>query len=190
MKRSEQNTQIMKISHSPWGAVQNQKQIAPGIVSVSTAGHGGIFVSQERRLQMPIDLAAFGTWTEPGWYEEDCDWAVVCLAFPQFFKEQDYYFAVQTCLSYHPELVTPERRAKADAWLAANGDKWTQGSSGTHDQGWFVNAYKLSDPSQKTSKVFTDIPSLPSVFTLEEFENAKLWKESPSYQPVELIGNC
>lgn len=31
---------------------------------------------------MPKCLQDFQPWGEPGWYEEDCDWSVVALAFP------------------------------------------------------------------------------------------------------------
>lgn len=170
----------MKITSSPWGHVQSQNQIAPGIVSVSTAGHGGIWVSEERLKAMPADVLATKNYSgAPNWFEEDCDWAKVVLSFPEAFKPQDFYFAVQTCsyTDYLKPLLTPERQAKADAWLAENGDKWASGGGMTKDGGWIESAYKLTDRSQRKSKWFPGVVVLPAVFTLEEFENAKLYSE-------------
>jgi hypothetical protein len=161
--------------YTPWGYAQSLKTIAPGIVRADTASHGGYGLTDERLAEMPADLRKPYRYDGVNWFEEDCDWALVCLAFPEFFKPQDYYFAVETCRSYHAEVVTPEREAKAAAWLAVNGDKWAAGCEGTADGGWFVNAYKIADPSQRTRKVFAGVVVLPSVFTLEQFENAPLF---------------
>ena len=38
-----------------------------------------------------------------GWYEEDCDWARVALAFPERFTPEDVAQAQQTLRSYAPE---------------------------------------------------------------------------------------
>lgn len=159
-----------KYMQTPWGSSQSQKTIASGIVFYSTSSHGGIKLSSERVKQMPDDLRNFGS-TAPGWYEEDCEYSIVVLAFPELFKPEDFYFAVGSCKSYYPELVTPERQAIADAWLAKNGDKWASGCQGTADKGWFVNIYNLVT-GERRSKVFSGVVTLPgTVFTLEQFEN-------------------
>ena len=62
--------------HTPWGASQSVVPLAEGIISVSTASHGGVKLSPERQRAMPWALAM----NEP-WYEEDCDWSLVYLAF-------------------------------------------------------------------------------------------------------------
>lgn len=51
---------------SPWGEVQFAKILAPGIVLVDTAGHGGVGLSEARIAEMPEDAR-----TGDGWYEED-----------------------------------------------------------------------------------------------------------------------
>jgi hypothetical protein len=159
---------------TPWGPAQHQKQVAPGITVFETAGHGGYFVSLEKRLRMPSDILAV---QRDGWYEEDCDWALVCLAFPECFPPEDYKFAVDTCNSYYPNVVTPERQAKADAWTSANEDKYAQGSAGTGPNGtWQVSAYNVANPALNISKTFLGIPVLPAVFTREQFENAPMFK--------------
>jgi hypothetical protein len=168
----------MKINYSPWGPIQNQKQIAPGIVSVSTASHGGIYVSDEMREKMPEDIRNCKTWTEKNWYEEDCDWAQVCLAFPEFFKERDYYFAVQSAqgCEYMRHLITPERKARSDKFIAENGYKfeWTGSSGGSH--GYTVWARNIADRSIRLEKTFPAVVAIPPIFTREEFENLQPWR--------------
>lgn len=93
----------------PWGPAQHIHVIAPGIVSYSTASHGGIHLSPERFAEMPKPLQEFvpfgGEQHGPGrWYEEDCDWAIVAVAFPQFFTSDDHAAALATIKGYKPEL--------------------------------------------------------------------------------------
>lgn len=67
---------------SPWGRPDYTKEIAPGIWTVSTPGHGGIKCSPERNAQIaPCHRLA------DGWYEEDCDWAFVAITFPAEFSD-------------------------------------------------------------------------------------------------------
>ena len=55
-------------SPSPWGTVQYVYPYAEGVISVGTAGHGGIWLSDERLAQMPANEQS-----TDGWYEEDCE---------------------------------------------------------------------------------------------------------------------
>jgi hypothetical protein len=75
--------------HSPWGEVQGSEQIAHGIRQVFTAGHGGVVVSPTRMRQMPAPLADVGRRLPGragyGYFEEDCDWAAVAVAFPDAY---------------------------------------------------------------------------------------------------------
>jgi hypothetical protein len=74
--------------NTPWGSTQGQDTLAPGIVSVYTAGHGGIVLSPERQKQ----LLAKGV--EPNsnflksnqYWEEDCDWAIPFYHFADDIK--------------------------------------------------------------------------------------------------------
>ena len=94
---------------SPWGASDHVTEIAPGIISVSTPSHGGIWLSPERIAEMPQPLQDFvpfgGPQKGPGrWFEEDVDWSIVCLAFPQFFTEDDLRQAHSTLKGYKPHI--------------------------------------------------------------------------------------
>ena len=45
---------------------------------------------------MPAGLREFVGYGGPGWYEEDCDWAVVALAFPSMFEPMMVWAAIRT----------------------------------------------------------------------------------------------
>lgn len=92
---------------SPWGAIQDKRELAPGIWSVSTAGHGGIKLSRERNAAMPDYMRNKG-----GWYEEDCEWAKVAVVFPIGFQHTfkdghgveltAYSYALEVFRNWHP----------------------------------------------------------------------------------------
>jgi len=75
-------------TETPWGPSQFQRAYGEGITQHVTAGHGGFFVSDERRAEMPESCRNFAPFAGAGWYEEDCDWAVVAVAFPSEFQPQ------------------------------------------------------------------------------------------------------
>ena len=100
---------------TPWGASQGQRHVAEGIDFFYTAGHGGYKISKARFNQMPEAFRkaiVFGN--NVGWYEEDCDWSIVFLAFPTEFL--NYYgqdaelfqkmnkSALRCLKQYHPEV--------------------------------------------------------------------------------------
>ena len=74
---------------TPWGTAQTVRTLADGIVSVTTARHGGIRVSPERMELIPEDLRrGCIEWSDgTGWFEEDCMWSVVYDTFPECFSE-------------------------------------------------------------------------------------------------------
>lgn len=94
----------MTVTTSPWGPVQHQHEIAPGIVRVMTAGHGGLVLSPERLQAMPnrYKLNEYGTGR---YFEEDCEWALVALAFPDEFSEEQRDAARATAAQYYPSLL-------------------------------------------------------------------------------------
>ena len=98
---------------TPWGHADQVKEIAPGIWSVSTPGHGGIYVAEWRRATMPAYLSADTPYSGNGWFEEDCDWALACAAFPVEFGPRDCHYALATMTGASDYLK--ERRAKVMA---------------------------------------------------------------------------
>jgi len=111
-KGDEMKHDIRKTS-SPWGAVQGSTELAPGIVSYHTAGHGGIWLSSER--QQALNWS--NNWLKSAeWWEEDCDWAIPYYFFRadiekhgQAWKfEENLKGAVLTIKAYHPEFTKRE----------------------------------------------------------------------------------
>lgn len=95
---------------TPWGPTQDAEQIAPGIVFYSTAAHGGFHLNAERNAQVRDEFKKDDAFTDlrcKGWYEEDCDAAIVIFSFPEYFTPERYVLAVESLKSYHK-----------DAWLA------------------------------------------------------------------------
>jgi hypothetical protein len=64
---------------TPWGTSQGTRCIAPGVISVHTAGHGGIGITRNKADAMGLHPAARAIAINDGqryWFEEDCHWAV------------------------------------------------------------------------------------------------------------------
>ena len=91
--------------NSPWGAIQTCRTIAPGIISVTTASHGGLHVAPDLLAKMPEAMRST-PYSRGGWFEEDCDWALVAVSFPEAFGETLVQAAKRTIASVYPELVT------------------------------------------------------------------------------------
>lgn len=83
---------------SPWGKVQQTSVYADGIVFVSTASHGGFKLSRSRQSQMPEALRIQG-----GWYEEDCEAALVVVGLPQYFSDEQVVRATESVKNWFPD---------------------------------------------------------------------------------------
>jgi len=72
-------------TRTPWGEAQNTTKIADGIFFVSTASHGGFWLSRQRLNEMPKALRQGKFTKRAHWFEEDCEYVRVAIAFPQWF---------------------------------------------------------------------------------------------------------
>jgi hypothetical protein len=94
------------VTATPWGPSQSSKSHARGIVEYSCAGHGGFHLSSTRNAQV------HATWRDSkGWYEEDCDYAIVVFTFPEYFDENMRKGARASLKDYNPDaymIVTGE----------------------------------------------------------------------------------
>lgn len=86
--------------YTPWDRSQWETIYSEGIVLYETPGHGGFHVSPSRLLEMPEPLR-----NHDGWYEEDCEWAKVAIAFPQLFTSLERKAARKTMIEWHPEIA-------------------------------------------------------------------------------------
>lgn len=81
-----------------WGEAQAAQRYGRGIVCYQTAGHGGFHLSAGR------NALVHEAWRdEEGWYEEDCDWAIVAVTFPQFFHQEVVEEAHRCAQRWHAE---------------------------------------------------------------------------------------
>jgi hypothetical protein len=94
--------------NTPWGVSQGAPEVlAPGIVSYSTASHGGIWLDPEHLEKVPAAWrgARFsGSQTSP-WFEEDCDWALVALTFPEAFSADAQALAKRAFAHWHAPKI-------------------------------------------------------------------------------------
>jgi len=84
---------------TPWGTSDSVREIAPGIKFYGTPSHGGIKLDKKLNAQVPEYMRA-----EDGWYEEDLDWALVALVFPDAFPEKERKAAEHTIKNWYPDI--------------------------------------------------------------------------------------
>jgi hypothetical protein len=101
---------------TPWGEAQQAEELAAGIISYSTASHGGIWLSSARQKELNYHKNWLGT---EEWWEEDCDWAIPFYYFREDIlqhivttesKEKEYFdrnleAAINTIKNYAPEFA-------------------------------------------------------------------------------------
>lgn len=146
---------------TPWGTADHTEELAPGILSTSTPSHGGYRLTAVRQMQLESRLPA-GVGAQAGeesgghtWYEEDCDWSLVALAFPQHFpKDAEIRAAVRT-VECSDRMFTGKHGCRQGIWApmaawlksdepqakairervarfeAAHADHWQSGSLGS-----------------------------------------------------------
>lgn len=135
---------------TPWGTSQGSKQLAPGIVFYSTAGHGGIHLSAGLQARFEALFPDFKPFAGGPWYEEDCDCNAIVIAFPENFSDDRLTYAVDIIeadgkiadpyfpqsmrdhIRRHPSILQraeKQRQAIADLWevggMSTGGDKWS-----------------------------------------------------------------
>jgi hypothetical protein len=110
--------------YTPWGRSDIATRYADGVVEYKTPGHGGFHLSDERNA-----LVDEGVRSEDCWYEEDEDWSVVAMTFPELFTDRENGFANDTMRDAYP-----------DAWERVTGRTLRQGESRRRDQDLFRTA--------------------------------------------------
>ena len=77
---------MKQIINTPWGVAQTAHHYAEGIDYYETATHGGFVLSPERDAEVLRRFTDFHPWAGPRNYEEDCDWSMVVVTFPEYFQ--------------------------------------------------------------------------------------------------------
>jgi len=74
---------------TPWGVANHVAPVGTdGILRVDTPSHGGYFVPDALLHRIPAAHRAYADRVSgsANWYEEDCAWACVAVAFPEHFE--------------------------------------------------------------------------------------------------------
>lgn len=129
-------TKTDRPTQSMWGPVQTAEELAPGIWTVTTAGHGGYLLSPERNARVHDSWRAANRQ-----YEEDGDYCVVVHTFPE----------VIAAFGPSSEGLTDEQRLercrqnlrdwKPDAWEAVTGESCTALNSRKRREQAFAATY-------------------------------------------------
>ena len=82
------------------------------------SGHGGFHLSTERNAKVHPLLRK-----DTPWYEEDCEWAIVAISFPDLFTAYERSMAEKTILNTWP-----------DAWEKIHGRSLAEGESWAKDR--------------------------------------------------------
>ncbi len=130
--------QTLMSASTPWGGSQIAVIYAEGVVSHSTAGHGGFHLSADRNGKVYPLLRK-----DTPWYEEDCEWAIVALSFPELFTGYERSLAEKTIRNTWP-----------DAWEAIHGAKLAEGESWGKDRRAFDQRHAAD--YIVTSAIFSD----------------------------------
>lgn len=88
---------------TPWGKADYAYRYARGVTSYSCPGHGGFKLSATRQAQVHPALSHIG---DNGWYEEDCEWSVVAVTFPELFPYKHVEHAINSLKNYWPGAWT------------------------------------------------------------------------------------
>jgi len=90
--------QTRMVASTPWGSSQLATIYGPGVTCHSTAGHGGFHLSADRNRLVDAALCK-----DSPWYEEDSEWAIVALTFPDLFTAYERKCADETIRHIWPE---------------------------------------------------------------------------------------
>lgn len=175
--------------HTPWGPSQTQDTIAPGLIRVSTASHGGYHVSEDRWQEIERMFPEFKSWTGRHWLEEDCDWAIAALAFPDQFDAQAIYNALRTARSRSDKCITQDWldsdhgrkvQAIADGYAATVAGCWEVGGMWApvdgHPKAWGAYVRRKTNGTQERRSVIFAGPPLQQFYTEAELTECTIPK--------------
>lgn len=162
--------------YTPWGITQETYAIAPGILQVCTASHGGIILDWEHENQFCQQFPFYKPFTgSTQYFEEDIDSSAVILAFPQHFTANAIYNAVRTQKSSlgQIECIPPICQKIHDEYFTTIKDLWETGGmhSGAHPNLWTVLFTHATTRERRS--VLMEWPS-KQFYTTEELDSLKV----------------
>ncbi|SCX31549.1 DUF7007 domain-containing protein [Agrobacterium rosae] len=111
---------------TPWGVSHMAVIYADGVVSHMTSCHGGFRLSTDRNAKVHPLLRK-----DTPWYEEDCEWAIVAVTFPDLFTTYERSMAEKTVRNKWP-----------DAWEMIYGCVLAEGESWAKDRRAFDQCHR------------------------------------------------
>lgn len=202
---------LLRGFQTPWETPDHGSIYAPGIASVSTRSHGGFILTAEmneridERWRAPsggyagsADDVLDPEWRTRGnelpgfaFYEEDEQWAIVAVSFPELFTDREMEFANRTLRNAYPDVwesvtggtATAEnssgrrkaefRKAHAGRWLVTCAVKDKQDAARV-----VVTAYKDGrDEHGRTT-------GAPRHYSIDSEDYSRRLKESGVYECV------
>lgn len=156
-------TRVAHGAPTPWGRADHVEEQIPGIASVTTSSHGGYKLSPKR------NKAIHPAWRRrSGWYEEDCEWAIVAHTFaddPLFRRRADILREMDSQATAegitHAERVT--RQYWPNAYEKVTGKQVLPGQSCQRDSDVFQA--KHSNDQVSISAIGSDADSDPVILT-------------------------
>jgi len=107
--------QVHMSCSTPWGASQQATIYADGIVSHTSSSHGGFHLSAARNVKVLPTLR-----NASGWYEEDAEWAIVALTFPDVFTTYERRCCDETVRNTWPvewEQIHGRSLEPGESWI-------------------------------------------------------------------------
>ena len=135
---------------TPWGGSQIAVVYAEGVVAHMTSGHGGFHLSADRNARVHPLLRK-----DMPWYEEDCEWAIVAISFPDLFTAYERSMAEKTFRNTWPdawEKIHGRSLAKGESWAR---DRWIFDQR--HAADFIVTSAILSDQRPGMTEVVAKI---------------------------------
>lgn len=141
-------TGISEGSRTPWGEAQIATEVAPGIASVHTAGHGGYKLTPERNKLVPAPFRS-----RSGWYEEDGEWKAVGVTFPEELTTER---SSMTADELREHCDAGLRESSPDEWERWTGRTLQPGESRTRDERVWTDAHADQFVSSTISRSASD----------------------------------
>jgi hypothetical protein len=154
---------------TPWGNAETETKLADGMILVSTARHGGIYLGRQRWDELKREFPNFVPFGGAApWLEEDCDAALAVILWPDCFSREAVYHATAQARAsaYLGQFVggyfTKTARGRhvaqiADAFAAEHRQLWQRGSLASRPAGaWTVY---FSRGTEQRTVVLADYPA-------------------------------
>ena len=88
---------------TPWGQADSREIYSGDVSFYGTPSHGGFRVAGKSLERIPDKYHGVSGYPA-GWFEEDCDWAIVAFFLPELFTTDEAKAADSTLDNWHPDV--------------------------------------------------------------------------------------